>query len=94
MLEEAGVGAKFKFRVEWAEDLVEDKGGKEWAEGTSLGKAFILEEERPLTVMSDVPAVVSRLVEEIEEGKEVREVRMEGIATGGSRACIKHVDNV
>ena len=45
MLEEAGVGAKFKFRVEWAEDLVEDKGGKEWAEGTSLGKAFILEEE-------------------------------------------------
>ena len=44
-MEEAGVGAKFKFRVEGAEDLVEDKGGKEWAEGTSLGKAFILEEE-------------------------------------------------
>jgi hypothetical protein len=38
---------------------------------TSLGKAFILEEEGPLMVMVDVPAVVSRLVEEIEEGKEV-----------------------
>ena len=47
-----------------------------------------------MTVVSDVPAVVSRLVKEIEEGKEVGEVRMKGIATGGSGASIKHVDNV
>jgi hypothetical protein len=94
MLEEAGISAKFKFRVEWAENLVKDKGGKEWAEGTSLGKAFILEEERPLTVVIYIPAVVSRLVKEIEEGKEVGEVGAEGIANGGAGASIKHVDNV
>ena len=47
-----------------------------------------------MMVLIYVPAVVSRLVKEIKEGKEVGEVGAEGIATGGAGASIKHVDNV
>ena len=59
-----------------------------------MGKAFVLEEEGPLVVMGNVPAVVGRLVKEIEEGEEVWKVRADGIVTGGAGTGIEHVDNV
>ena len=73
--------------------MVKDKGGKEGTEGASLlGEAFILEEEGPLVIMDNAPAVVGGLVKEVEEGEEVGKVRMDGIATGGAGTGIEHVD--
>jgi hypothetical protein len=54
----AGGGARGEGKVEFGEDLIEDKAGKEGTEGAALGETFSLEEVGPVGVRGAVPAGV------------------------------------
>ncbi len=56
--------------VEWFKDKEQNKAGKDRAERTALGEAFMLKEGVKGEVGATIPAVVGVFVKEIKEGKE------------------------
>jgi hypothetical protein len=59
-----------------------------------LCKAFILEEELPLTAAVEIPTVVSGAVNNVEEREELGEMGVNGLPAGVPGTGIKHVDNI
>jgi hypothetical protein len=85
-----------KGKVEVSKDFVEDKAGKEGAEGAALGESLTLESVGPGGIFSAVPANVSRVVEHVKEGEEAGEGGMAGENRMArlARNRVEHVDNV
>jgi hypothetical protein len=82
--------------VEIGEDFVEDKAGKEGAEGAALGESFLLEKGGPGGGFGMEPAGVGGVVEHVEEGDKAAEggvVAKDG-AAGFSGDGVEHVDDV
>ena len=87
-------GAGLEFRLKGAEDFVEDKACEKGAERASLSKPFPLEEELPLAMVVEIPAVVGRTVDDIEKREELGEVGVDSLMARVARAGIEHVDDV
>lgn len=91
-----GEGTGGEFLVEDAEDLVEDEGSEDGAEGAALGEAFFLWNEVPRAVGCPVPTVVGGTVDEVKERKEGAEGRVacKGRTSRLTRGRVEHVDKV
>jgi hypothetical protein len=92
--EEALTGTGKKFGLEGAEDFVKDQASEKRAKGATLGETFVLEEEGPGAAVVEVPTVVGRAVDDVEEREELGKVGEKGLAAGVSGARVKHVDDV
>jgi hypothetical protein len=75
---------------------VEDKAGKEGAEGAALGEAFLLKKGGPGGSFGTEPAGVGGVIEHVEEGDEVAEggVAAKDRAAGFLGDRVEHIDDV